>query len=129
MRTVARRVCLEISERDVENVAADIVKTMPHVTISVECVWLAARMDILSHAVTILARQGITAVTALLFVLLIVRRVDTQTDCVVVRQDGWVTHVMQNVFILTEKIALYHAVTTVSIKHVTDLTAIVQLVV
>lgn len=34
--------------------------------------------------------MDITAETALLFVFLIVRRVDTRTDCVNVKKDGWV---------------------------------------
>lgn len=86
-------------------------------------------MDTLGHTVTTLARQGITAKTVPLFVLKIVKRVGTRTECVLVKQGGWVTHVMQNVFILMERIVLYHAVPTVSIKPVTDLTALVQMVV
>lgn len=42
-----------------------------------------------------LARQGITAKTVPLFVLKIVKRVGTRTECVLVKQGGWVTHVMQ----------------------------------
>lgn len=36
-----------------------------------------------------------TAETVLLFVLLTARRVDTRTDCVLVKQDGWVQIVLQ----------------------------------
>lgn len=71
-------------------------------TMSVESVLMVVRTDILEYAVTYLAETGITADTVLMFVPLPVRHVDTQTDCVLVRQDGWVQDVMKNVFSLLE---------------------------
>lgn len=68
------------------------------------------------------AKKDITAKTVLLFVLLIVRRVDTRTDCVLARQDGWVQIVLQSVFGRLERIVSIHVVDTVSIRNVTDST-------
>lgn len=65
---------------------------------------------------------------ALLFVPQIVRHVDTPTDCVLVKQDGWVLTAQENVYNHMERI-VSSLVITALIKHVTDLTEAVCLVV
>lgn len=63
---------------------------MNHVTISMECVQVGARMGTLEHAVLILVQKDITAETVPKFVFSTVRRVDTETDSVLVLLVGWV---------------------------------------
>lgn len=63
---------------------------MNHVTISMECVHVGARMGTLEHAVLILVQKDITAETVPKFVFSTVRRVDTETDSVLVLLVGWV---------------------------------------
>lgn len=50
---------------------------------------MGVRMGILEHAVIILAKKGITAETVPKFVFQTVRRVDTQTGCVLASLVGW----------------------------------------
>lgn len=71
---------------------------------------MVVRTGILDYSVTSLAETGITADTVLMFVPLPVRHVDTQTDCVLVRQDGRVQDVMKNVFSLLERTVNINAV-------------------
>lgn len=51
---------------------------------------MGARMGTLEHAVLILVQKDITAETVPKFVFSTVRRVDTQTDSVLVLLVGWV---------------------------------------
>lgn len=51
---------------------------------------MGVRMGILEHAVIILVQKDITAETVPKFVFSTVRRVDTQTDCVLVLLVGLV---------------------------------------
>lgn len=95
---------------------------MNHVTTSLGCALMVVRTGTLEHFVITYAKKDITEKTVLLFVLLIVRRVDTRTDCVLARQDGWVQIVLQSVFGRLERIASIHVVDTVSIRNVTDST-------
>lgn len=71
---------------------------------------MVVRTGILDYSVTSLAETGITADPVLMFVPLPVRHVDTQTDCVLVRQDGRVQDVMKNVFSLLERTVNINAV-------------------
>lgn len=89
---------------------------------SVEIVLMVATTGILEHGVTPHAWKDITAQTVLYDVLLIVKYVKTQTECVLVNQVGWVNSVSQNVRCRMERIVSIHAVYTASIKSVTDLT-------
>lgn len=80
---------------------------------SVECVLMVVRMDILDYTVTALAEKDITADTVPKFVRLLVKPVDTQTDCVLVRRGGRVQDVLKNVFSLLERIVNINAVISV----------------
>lgn len=97
MLIAAKSVLLDFSEWIAENVAADIVKIMNLAITSLDCVVVVVRMDIMGLAVMIHAWTDTTAATVLLFVLLIVRRADTRTDCVPVKQDGQDLTVQQHV--------------------------------
>lgn len=111
--TVPQRVQRDILDWIAENVVADIVQTMNHVTTSVESVQWDARTGILEHAAIILVQKDITAETVPVFVFLTVRRVDTQTDCVLVLLVGWVPTVLLNVTNHMEKTVGMHAVNIV----------------
>lgn len=104
-----------------------IVCTMNHVTTSLGSALMVVRTGILEHVVITYAVKDSTAETVLVFVLLTARRVDTRTDCVLVKQDGWVQIVLQSVFGRLERIASIHVVDTVSTRNVTDSTEAVCL--
>lgn len=90
---------------------------------------MIVRTGILEHAVIKNAKKDITAKIALLFVPLIVRRVDTRTDCVNVKQDGWVQTVQTNASCPMVKIVNTNVVNTVSTRPVTDLMGVVKRIV
>lgn len=66
------------------------------------------------------AERVFTAETAHMHVPLLVKLVETQTDFVLVNQDGWVLTVQLNVFTHMERTVVINAVYTVLIRHVTD---------
>lgn len=121
--TVATNVVhLGILEWIAKNVVVDTVSTANHVTISMECVLMVARMDIVEHTVTDLVMQDTTAQTVLIVVLITAKDVNTQMDCVPVMQVGWVPIALQNALNPMGKIANSSAVYSVLTKLVTDST-------
>lgn len=77
-----------------------------------------------------LAEMGITAGTVPLFVLLPVRHVDTQMDCVLVKQDGRVQNVLtvkENAMNPMERIVSIHAVVTVQYHLLSTLLSSAQI--
>lgn len=87
-------------------------------------VLLAVKMDILGNTVTLLARWGFSEDTVLLYVHPIARHVKTRMDIVVVGLVIQDTDVPQHVSNHMERIVDIHAVNTVTIKTVTDLTEV-----
>lgn len=128
---VAKNALLDILEWTAENVVADIVKTINHVTMSVECVLVVVRTGILRTIVIALVTPVNMAKTVLCNVLLIaMEHVNTKMDRVnTVRPVGKVTTAAKNVYSRLAITANINAVNIVSTSHVTDLTEAVYMVV
>lgn len=88
-------------------------------------VLLAVKMGTSENTVTIRAIKDILVETVLLFVRHIAKHVDTQTDIVAVLLVIQGTDVPQHVFNHMERIVRIHAVNTVTIRTVTNLTEVV----
>lgn len=78
-----------------------------------EYVSAGVKTDTLDINVINLVRKDIMAEAVPMFVLLTVRRVGIQTDCVLVWKDGWDMIVLMNVTSRMEKIVCIHAVNIV----------------
>lgn len=126
--TVEKCVHMDILDWIAVKDVTDIAQTMNHVIMSVDCVKVDVRTGILEHIATAHATRVITAETVFLYVLLIVRRVNTQTERVLARRGGWVQAVQQNVFIHMERTVRFRVVCTVLTRHVTDLTEVACMV-
>lgn len=90
---------------------------------------MVVKTGISEHAVITNAKKDITAQTVLLFVLQIVRRVVTRTDCVLVSQDGWGIIVLQDVSSPMEKSVNIYVVNTALTGRVTYTMEVVKLLV
>lgn len=126
MMTVRKSVNSDIMEWIAANVVADSVKTMRHVTMSVEYAQAVVRTGILESIVITLAREDILAQTVPRNVHPTVSTpVYTRKDRVLVQQVIRVTIVPQSAYSLTENNASTHAVLTASTRHVTESTVVV----